>query len=624
MQTRDGGYIMTGSSETQGYGDQVLLCKFNSTGMLTWCSKVSGGPNDNGIDVKQTADDGYILAGYTDNFGRGGDIFLIKFDQGGSLSWASVIGSWDDDNPWSVAQTPDGGYILAGQTAGMGNGELDIILVKTNHQGIIEECDLCRAVSPGVIQVDPPVDTPTFFSGSHSITHQTPTIYTGYPSPEVLYPCSIPFMVAVGGSGIDGASSVQATRDGGYALAGYTYSYGAGSRDAFLVKFDRIGRLSWARTVGGSGYETIYDLEQTTDGGFILVGRTSSYGAGLSDVLLLKFDEAGNLSWARTAGGTGNDYAFAVDQILDGGYVLAGSTTSYGEGGQDVLLLKYDSTGSLEWTSVAGFEGDDSVFSVEQTTDGGYIAAGWTYSFSSLDILLIKFTSFGSFDWAKLFGLLEHNGSEVSEFAYDVIQNAYGGYVLVGGTDVVGTSGDDILIIKTDASGDLLSRQVIGGSADDSARSIQETKDYDYIVAGTTYSYGAGGKDMILFKLGSSLDLVWARTFGGAGNDTAYGIDIALDRGYVIAGETFSFGAGSNDLLVVKTDYKGEIMDCPFCATVSPGLSDSAFGHGGTTPTIDTPDPVVGNPNLTAAIQEPSWELACGKFYHAFLPVVIR
>ena len=186
-----------------------------------------------------------------------------------------------------------------------------------------------------------------------------------------------------GGTSYDGASSVQQTFDGGYILAGYTYSYGAGSSDFWLVKTYSDGSKQWDKTFGGNDYDCIFSVQQTSDGGYILAGVTGSYGAGNGDLWLVKADSEGNEQWNRTFGGIDPDCAVSVQQTSDDGYILAGYTESYGAGRSDFWLVKTDSKGNKEWDKTFGGTDHDEVSSVQQTSDGGYILAGDTMSYDT-------------------------------------------------------------------------------------------------------------------------------------------------------------------------------------------------------------------------------------------------
>ena len=201
----------------------------------------------------------------------------------------------------------------------------------------------------------------------------------------------ITFERTYGGSDWDDGSSVQQTSDGGYIIAGYTKSFGAGG-DVYLIKTDANGNLLWQKTYGGSGYDDGTSVKQTSDGGDIIAGWTESFGVGGRNVYLIKTDANGNLLWQKTYGGSDYDWVFSVQQTSDGGYIIAGLTESFGAGGRDVYLIKTDADGNLLWQKTYGGSDDDCGTSVQQTSDGGYIIAGYTFSFGAGegDVYLIK------------------------------------------------------------------------------------------------------------------------------------------------------------------------------------------------------------------------------------------
>jgi Fibronectin type III domain len=345
--------------------------------------------------------------------------------------------------------------------------------------------------------------------------------------------------------GEDEAASVQQTSDGGYIIAGGEDSYGAGNSEVWLIKTDPSGNRAWKKIFGGSGYDYGQSVQQTSDEGYIIAGSTYSYGAGNSDIWLIKTDSSGNKTWSKTFGGSEDDDGSSVQQTSDGGYIIAGYTESYGAGGRDVWLIKADSSGNMAWNQTFGGSSSYMADSVQQTSDGGYIIAGTTCSYEC-DVVLIKTDPSGNMAWNQTFG-----GSDF-DWSYSVQQTSDGGYVIAGLTYSYGAGNSDIWLIKTDSSGNEAWSKTFGGSGDDEAASVQQTSDGGYIIAGGTASYGAGGFDVWLIKTDSSGNEAWSKTFGGSGSDEAYSVQQTSDGGYIVAGRTDSYGAGSFDVWLIK------------------------------------------------------------------------
>jgi hypothetical protein len=353
-----------------------------------------------------------------------------------------------------------------------------------------------------------------------------------------------------GGSDYEWGNSVAETSDGGYIIAGTTYSYGAGNGDVWLIKTDANGDEEWSRTFGGSAVEYGESVAQTSDGGYIVTGSTQSYAVGSADVWLIKTDADGNQEWNQTFGGLNEEHAYSVAQTSDGGYILAGYTESYGAGSADVWLIKTDSHGAEEWNELFGGSEWDSGYSVAQTSDGGYIVAGFTESLGEgySDAWLIKTDSHGAEEWNELFG-----GSSY-DYAYSVAQTSGGGYIVTGFTQSYGTGSADVWLIKTDVAGNMEWDEIFGDSSGDYGYSVAQTSDGGYIITGYTYSYGAGSADVWLIKTDAHGAEEWNQTFGGASFDGSYSVAVTSDGGYIITGDTVSYGDGSDVWLIKVSD----------------------------------------------------------------------
>jgi len=352
-----------------------------------------------------------------------------------------------------------------------------------------------------------------------------------------------------GGTRNDGAEALVQTGDGGYTLAGWTYSFGAGDSDAWLVKTDASGTAQWNKTYGGTGTDMANALVQTGDGGYALAGFTGSFGAGRDDFWLVKTDANGNAQWNRTYGGTNLDYVGALVQTDDGGYALAGSTNSFGAGGDDFWLVKTDAIGNVMWNKTYGGTDYDDANALVQTSDGGYALAGRTgiAGAGTDDLWLVKTDASGNMQWNKTYG-----GTDYDD-AYALVQTTDGGYALAGITESFGAGNQDFWLVKTDTSGTVQWNKTYGGTSDDDAFALVQTSDGGYALAGWTYSFGAEGGDFWLVKTDAGGNMQWNKTNGGTDWEDAYALVQTSDGGYALAGNTASFGAGGVDLLLVKT-----------------------------------------------------------------------
>jgi hypothetical protein len=293
------------------------------------------------------------------------------------------------------------------------------------------------------------------------------------------------------GSYAYGMAVAQAS-DGGYAIVGTRYPNDSTGYDVYLVKTDANGIELWNKTYGGGNEEDGSSIARTSDGGYIISGLTFSYGNGSDDVYLVKVDAAGNEQWEKTFGGSQSDEGLDARQTADGGYIVAGYTNSSGSGGSDVYLVKTDASGNEQWNKTFGGAAEDLALSVLQTADGGYVAAGMTYSYGngSDDFYLVKTNATGNKQWEKTYG-----GSNY-EKASSVLQTADGGYILTGGNYSSLTNTRSVYLVKTAANGNEEWETNWGAAGDDKGSMVVQDPDGSYVVGGfvsadgTTYPHG--------------------------------------------------------------------------------------------------------------------------------------
>jgi len=361
-----------------------------------------------------------------------------------------------------------------------------------------------------------------------------------------------------GGLEDDGGMSVQQTADGGYIVAGTTFSFGTEGGDVYLVKTDAQGDTLWTRTYGGAVLDIGNSVQLTADGGYIATGWTGSFDVRDREIYLVRTNAQGDKLWTGTYGGTYDDYGFSVQQTTDSGYVIAGVTTSF-ENGQQACLIKTNASGDTLWTRTYGGTRDDGGNCVQQTTDGGYIVTGVTRSFGAVncDVYLVRTNSQGDTLWTRTYG-----GAAYGE-GYSVQQTTDGGYIIAGYFDSSGAVDEaDIWLIKTNAQGDTLWTRTYGGTYEDYGRSVQQTTDGGYIIAGYTHSFGPGIPDYsnaYLIKTNAHGDTLWTRIYGGTKGEDCGSAQQTADGGYILAGYTDSYGAGSGDIYLIKTDSLGNV-----------------------------------------------------------------
>jgi hypothetical protein len=346
--------------------------------------------------------------------------------------------------------------------------------------------------------------------------------------------------------------SVDQTSDDGYIIAGWTRSLGVGD-DVYLVKTDASGNALWDRNYGGNGQDYAYSVQQTSDGGYIIVGGTKSYGAGWDDYYIVKTDSVGDTLWTRAYGGSSYDYGHCVQQTSDGGYIVVGTSYSFPPPFSNIWLLKLDSSGDTLWTRLYGdinYVYEEGWY-VQQTSDGGYIIAGTGAGVpgNGLDMYLVKTDSLGDTLWTATYGGTDR------DYGRCVQQTSDSGYIVAGYTESFGADYQDIYLVKTDSVGDTLWTRVYSGIYHDYAYSVDQTSDGGYIISGETNSFGSGGNyDVYLVKTASSGDTLWTRRYGGDWNEEGWSVQEVSEGGYIIAGTTNSYGAGNYDVWMLRIE----------------------------------------------------------------------
>ncbi|MBU1919967.1 T9SS type A sorting domain-containing protein [bacterium] len=344
--------------------------------------------------------------------------------------------------------------------------------------------------------------------------------------------------------------SALQTSDGGYALAGEADYIGGGFA---LIKTDQNGDTLWARCysreIGGS--RVCYSVQQTTDGGFILAGSAFTLTNLSKDYMIVKTDSLGDSLWTCGFGGSEFDECYCVYQTSDGGYLLGGYSESYGAGQEDFYIVKLDADGDSLWSRTYGGELSEECNAVLETSDGGYLMAGSTESFGNgrefvPDIWILKTDCNGDSLWSRTYG---DDGREV---CYSMLETSEGGYVLAG-FDHLSVGWEDFLLLKVDEFGDSLWYKTYGDTSQERCNSIYGTSDGGYIMGGFTRSYGAGREDWWVLKVNSNGDSLWSQPFGGESMERCMSVQQTMDGGYMYAGYTGSFSDSEWRIWLIKT-----------------------------------------------------------------------
>lgn len=366
-----------------------------------------------------------------------------------TIAWGQTFGGSAADGAQAFCETENGGFLIVGYTFSQGTGDADLLVVKTDAEG-------------------KKVWTKTY-----------------------------------GGAGTEyGCGCLQV--DGGYIITGYTTSFGAGSKDVYLIKIDTKGNEVRSKTFGGAGWDVGKAIAKTDDGGFVVCGFTQSLGNGEEDVYLIKTDGDGNEIWSKSYGEARSEMGNSVYAVPEGGYII-GATTGTTEGGNcDYNLIRTDADGNLIWSKKYATNGSyghgfDWCTSMCPTRDGGYIMAGYSDCEDIMNAYVIKTDSQGNEIWSKTFG-----NSTFYDYAASICNSRDGGYIIGGTTksvDSVKIYNNDFYLVKLDSVGNITSQRVIGGSGLEWGAQVRETENGDIIMIGQTSDRNPASFDVCMIKV---------------------------------------------------------------------------------------------------------------------------
>lgn len=371
------------------------------------------------------------------------------------------------------------------------------------------------------------------------------------------------------GGGLEDRGEAVARVNGGYAAAGWSISFGPGGADFYLVKVNDSGRALWQEQYGGAADDLSRALVVADDGGLVMAGVTSSFGAGGTDMYLVKADANGQFLWDTTFGGAFDEEAFAILKTSDGGFLITGSSVTIGGGALKAgYVVKTDANGTYQWDagSQLSFPLNDIIgYDAIETPDGGYLIIGETIPLLSgwSQVYLARLDSAGTKLWDRDYG------GQVNDRGKSVVIASDGDFVIVGSTTSFGAVGWDIYAMRVSASGDTVRWQKnYGGSMDDHGERVIATSDGGFVIIGSKQFMSGSpqpglppgsGFQMYLMKIDGSGAMLWDRTYGGLEFESGRQALIAADGGYVLIGVTMSAGAGRQDMFLLKTNSDGGI-----------------------------------------------------------------
>ena len=676
IQLADGGFLFGGYSDSDITGNKskhlyvgshtdYWLVKTDALGNIIWDKVLGGSENEIITSMTETAGQNLLIAGYSispSSFDKLEptqgleDYWILELDNSGKTLWENDLGGILNERPYAIGNTQDGGFFVLGYSASLisgdktevGSGSIDGWMLKFNPSNCISgpyyfdfDMDNAGDVTTAFnaceltyLYVENSIDCNPLHSNQNPLAPEVcdgidnncdglidEGIFGCNPGPDVIWQNTI------GGVESDNIADIHPTSDGGYILiagsdsdiSGDKNANSKGAIDYWIVKLDAIGNITWQKTIGGSGNDWPKCISQTTDGGYIAGGYSSSgisgdkneASLGGDDFWIIKLDALGNIEGQHTIGGNATDILNDLNQTLDGGFIAGGSSFSGISGDKttpnaanDGWILKLNATGSIEWQKSIRGNLFDILDNIKQTTDGGYIAGLYSESGIGLDktapsqgaydYWIVKLDASGNIMWQNTIG------GGAGDYLYAVSQLSDGSYI-VGGTSFSSASGNktevliggsDLWIVKLDISGNLVWQNTIGGADLDGLNAIRATQDNGFIIGGFSWSDISGDKvenkiiggveDAWIMKLNSEGEIVWQNAIGGNNNDFCINIEQCFDGTFIAgvsSGSELSGDKNENtpanvDSWIIKFD-----IDCVPVTEICNSIDDNCNGN---------------------------------------------
>jgi uncharacterized delta-60 repeat protein len=361
------------------------------------------------------------------------------------------------------------------------------------------------------------------------------------------------WIATLGGANSDYGQGIAVDSSGNCYVAGYTISTGAGQQDALITKYNASGTIQWQRVLGGTNGDISYGIAVDSSGNCYVTGYTLSAGAGGQDALIAKYDTSGTIQWQRVLGGVSGDLGYGIAVDSSGNCYVTGNTDSTGAGVNDVLIAKYDTSGTIQWQRVLGGTSGEQGFGIAVDSSGNCYVTGTTSSTGAggTDALITKYDTSGTIQWQRVLG-----GTN-TDYGQSIAVDSTGNCYVTGYTNSAGAGGVDVLVTKYDTSGTIQWQRVLGTTGQDIGHGISVDTSGNCYVTGYTDSAGAGSADVIIAKYDTSGTIQWQRVLGGTSGEQGLGIAVDSSGNCYVTGYTASAGAGSNDVLIAKLPGDG-------------------------------------------------------------------
>ena len=564
-----GGFYVAGYSFSDSHlVRDTWVMRLDGKGRKLWRRTFAGKSMEATHGMAALPAGGLVMAGgMAKGDGKNRKAWVMRLDDKGNLLWRRTFDEHERDSADVIAPAPDGGFVVAGSMIPEdpfdgpggwiyrldGRG-LKIWEYLLPGEGDIRPTAIMTTSDHGFVMVG----EFTREEGSRGVNHDAYLLKLNAKGVKI-------WERMLGGDRADSLKSIAPASGGGFVLAGYTESKGAGETDAWLLRLDSRGRDTWNRTFGGAGFDGFLSLAKASDGGIAMGGVNRSKGGGLAKAWVVRLDRKGEKKWERAFGG-GREMALAIAATDGDGLVLAGLTQSQGSRlDDDLLVARLDGKGNLLWKRALGGSQNDTATAILILPDGEILLAGFTRSKGRgrADAWILRLDGQGKVLWERTFG------GPGFDIAWAIAPAAGGGFVFAGETTVGKPTGGgrqarDAWVMRLDAQGDPVWEKKFGGNKYDILSAIASVPGGGFILAGNTESKGAGRNDGWVVRLDAQGEMLWERTYGKKDRDAFWSITVVPgDRfsagGFAVAGQLGST-RGDSDAWVLRLDKKGGVL----------------------------------------------------------------